>query len=92
MGSGKPLEEKKAELAAIAAKQGVDVPAVKVFKPFKIGAKGPSVQKVQEGLGINADGQFGPGTEAAVKAFQKKESLPINGIVDEETYRRIQMK
>lgn len=92
VGAGKPLEEKKAELAAIAAKQGVDVPAVKVFKPFKIGAKGPSVQKVQEGLGINADGQFGPGTEAAVKAFQKKESLPINGIVDEETYRRIQMK
>ena len=88
----KPLEEKKAELAEIVKKQGVEVPAVKMFKTLKKGSKGPNVKKFQEGLGIDADGSFGPGTEAAVKAFQKKESLPITGIVDEETYRRILMK
>lgn len=88
----KPLEEKKNDLAAVAAKQGVDVPVVKMFKPFQIGAKGSSVQKIQEALNIDADGSFGPGTDAAVKAFQKKEGMPVTGIVDEETYRRILMK
>jgi hypothetical protein len=69
----KPLEEKKAELAEIVKSQGVAVPPVKLFKSFKVGAKGPSVTKVQQSLGLKADGAFGPGTEAAVKAFQKKE-------------------
>ena len=63
-----------------------------MFKPFQIGAKGSSVQKIQEALNIDADGSFGPGTDAAVKAFQKKEGMPVTGIVDEETYRRILMK
>lgn len=88
----KPIEEKKAELAAVAEKQGVDVPKVSTFKPFKKGSKGASVKKVQESLALKADGDFGPGTEAAVKAFQKKENMPVTGIVDEETYRRILMK
>lgn len=89
---GSTLEEKKIALAAVAAKQGVEIPAVKMFNSFKIGAKGSSVKIVQAALGLSADGAFGPGTEAAVKAFQKKEGMPITGIVDEETYRRIQMK
>ena len=86
-----PLEEKKAALAETVKKQGVDVPAVKSFKSFKVGAKGSRVKEVQNGLGIDADGQFGPGTEKAVKSFQAKEKLPVTGIVDEETYRRIKM-
>jgi len=90
--SAKPLEEKKAELAAVVAKQGVDIPAVKTFKTLKKGSKGPNVKKFQEALGIDADASFGPGTEAAVKTFQKKEGMPVTGIVDEETYRRILMK
>jgi hypothetical protein len=89
---GKPLEEKKAELAAVVKSQGVPVPPVKLFKPFKIGAKGDSVVKIQEALGLKTDGAFGPGTEGAVKNFQKKEGLPVTGVVDEETYRRILMK
>lgn len=86
------LEEKKAALADIAKSQGVVVPPVKMFKPFKIGSKGAAVIEIQEALGIGADGQFGPGTDKAVKAFQTKEKLPVTGIVDEETYRRIKMK
>lgn len=85
------LEEKKAALAETVKKQGVDVPTVKLFKPFKIGSKGPKVKEIQQGLGIEADGQFGPGTEKAVKSFQNKEKLPVTGVVDEETYRRIKM-
>lgn len=86
------LEEKKVALAEVAKAQGVEVPPVKLFKPFKLGAKGPSVKAVQEGLGLKADGQFGPATEKAVKAFQTKEKLKVTGIVDEETFRRIKMK
>ncbi len=84
------LEEKKIALAEVAKSQGVEVPPVKLFKPFKIGAKGASVKKIQEALGVKpAEGNFGPITDKAVKAFQKKEGLPVNGVVDEETYRRI---
>jgi hypothetical protein len=85
----KNKEEKKVALAEVAKSQGVEVPAVKLFKPFKVGASGSSVKVVQEALKITADGKFGPGTEKAIKAFQKKENLPATGIVDEETYRRI---
>ena len=61
----------------------------KEFKPFKVGAKGGSVKKVQQALGLTADGAFGPGTEKAVKAFQKKSSLPVTGVVDITTYKKI---
>ena len=63
--------------------------AKKEFKPFKIGAKGASVKKIQEALGLVADGAFGPGTDKAVKDFQKKNKLAVNGIVDIATYKKI---
>ena len=66
------------------------VPAAKKeFKSFKVGAKGSSVKKVQEALGLAADGEFGPGTDKAVKAFQKKSDLPVTGVVDITTYKKI---
>jgi peptidoglycan hydrolase-like protein with peptidoglycan-binding domain len=40
-------------------------------------------------LKLKSDGEFGPGTEKAVKAFQTKEKLKPTGIVDEETFRRL---
>jgi hypothetical protein len=63
--------------------------AKKEFKSFKVGAKGSSVKKVQEALGLAADGEFGPGTDKAVKAFQKKSDLPVTGVVDITTYKKI---
>jgi hypothetical protein len=64
----------------------------KQFKPFTVGSKGESVKKVQELLGVNADGDFGPGTAKAVKAFQKKSSLPVTGIVDQTTLKALRGK
>ena len=64
----------------------------KEFKPFKVGSKGETVKKVQELLGVNADGDFGPGTEKAVKAFQKKSSLSVTGIVDQVTLKALRGK
>jgi hypothetical protein len=64
----------------------------KQFTPFKVGSKGESVKKVQELLGVNADGSFGPGTEKAVKSFQKKSSLPVTGVVDQATLKVLRGK
>lgn len=49
------------------------------------GARGTAVQKLQEGLGIGADGIFGSGTEAAVKEFQEKHGLAADGLAGPET-------
>jgi peptidoglycan hydrolase-like protein with peptidoglycan-binding domain len=38
------------------------------------------VKKLQQALGVTADGQFGSGTEKAVKDFQQKNGLAADGI------------
>jgi peptidoglycan hydrolase-like protein with peptidoglycan-binding domain len=67
----------------------ISEPVKKEFKQFKVGEKGTYVKKVQEALGLKADGEFGPGTEKAVKEFQKKKGLTSNGVVDLVTYKTI---
>ena len=70
-------------------------PAVKksaAFKPLKVGSKGESVKKVQKFLGLKADGDFGPGTEKAVKAFQSANKLKSDGIVDPITFKALKAK
>ena len=52
---------------------------------IKKGDKGLKVMAVQQVLGINADGIFGPATEAAVKEFQRKNGLVADGIVGDKT-------
>ena len=42
---------------------------------LKRGLKGAPVKRLQEALGIGADGDFGPGTEKAVRAFQQANGL-----------------
>ena len=49
------------------------------------GSRGAAVKKLQEGLGIGADGIFGGGTEKAVKAFQEKNGLVVDGIAGPAT-------
>ena len=39
---------------------------------LKIGSTGEDVKKLQSKLGLNPDGVFGPGTEKAVKEWQKR--------------------
>jgi len=50
------------------------------------GASGPCVTKLQQllnnfGAGLTADGQFGAGTETAVRTFQGNHGLTVDGIV-----------
>ena len=46
---------------------------------LKQGTHGDAVKKLQEKLGVGADGQFGSGTEKAVRDYQQKNGLVADG-------------
>ena len=52
---------------------------------LKVGSKGDMVKKMQKVLGVAQDGDFGPGTEKAVKAWQTKNGLTADGVVGPKT-------
>lgn len=56
---------------------------------LRVGSKGDLVQRVQKALGIAADGDFGPGTERAVKAWQQANGLTADGIVGPKTLAKL---
>ncbi len=56
---------------------------------LKIGSKGEDVKKLQQKLGLSADGAFGPGTEKAVKKWQIDNDLAADGIVGEGTWNKM---
>jgi len=48
---------------------------------LKNGSKGEEVKALQAKLGLVADGNFGPGTEKAIKEWQTKNGLTADGII-----------
>lgn len=52
---------------------------------LKVGTSGETVRRLQQALGVTADGQFGSGTEKAVKDFQQKNGLAADGIAGPAT-------
>jgi len=56
---------------------------------LKVGSKGDDVKKLQEKLGLGADGSFGPGTEKAVKSWQTTNGLTADGVVGDGTWSKL---
>jgi peptidoglycan hydrolase-like protein with peptidoglycan-binding domain len=53
---------------------------------IKKGLKGKDVERIQRAVGAKPDGVYGPQTEAAVKAYQKRHGLAVDGIVGPKTW------
>ncbi|KJZ18721.1 peptidoglycan-binding domain-containing protein [Loktanella sp. S4079] len=53
------------------------------------GSRGAQVKKLQEGLGIGADGIFGAGTAKAVAAFQAENGLDADGMAGPQTLAKL---
>lgn len=53
------------------------------------GSKGDTVRRLQEALGIAADGDFGPGTESALKAWQRENDCTPDGIAGPQTLAKL---
>lgn len=53
------------------------------------GSKGDGVKLMQEALGVSADGDFGPGTERALKKWQSQNGLVADGIAGPATFEKL---
>jgi lysozyme family protein len=53
------------------------------------GTSGDAVKKLQQALGVTADGQFGSGTQKALKEFQAKNGLDADGLAGPATLAKI---
>lgn len=63
-------------------------------KSYKKGNRGKKVRLIQEwlclnGLGVCVDGEFGVATDYAVREFQKREGLKVDGVVGKRTFSRL---
>jgi peptidoglycan hydrolase-like protein with peptidoglycan-binding domain len=53
------------------------------------GVSGEPVRLLQAKLGVPTDGDFGPATEAALKAYQQKNGLAADGVAGPDTFVRL---
>ena len=74
---------------AMQALTGELPPRAPVTETLRRGSKGDLVKRLQRKLGVAADGDFGPGTEAAVKAWQTANGLAADGIVGPQTLAKL---
>jgi len=79
--SGKPQADLGAETAS---KRAIEVREGGL--PLQLGSQGPLVAQVQKTLGIPADGIFGVQTYVAVRRYQARAGLQVDGIVGPATW------
>jgi hypothetical protein len=102
VGWGRPVYAGEENLPLLSKVGSSDIPAApakptkpaapaapKEFVDLKLGSKGQKVKVVQSALKLKDDGEFGPATEKAVKAYQKSKGLPETGIVDQKTFKSL---
>jgi putative chitinase len=56
---------------------------------LKLGSEGEDVKKLQQKLGVDPIGKFGPKTDAAVREWQSKNGLTADGIVGNGTWSKM---
>lgn len=67
------------------------------YSQISYGSSGSDVKKLQEalnknGYSLDVDGKFGPKTQAAVKDYQKKNGLKVDGVVGTKTWGSLNSK
>ncbi len=90
-GNGWERRVEEVRVTAVAMASG-EAPIAEVtpsvdYVVVKRGSTGTWVRKVQEFLGVEVDGIFGGGTEAALKVWQENNGLEADGIGGRNTYR-----
>jgi peptidoglycan hydrolase-like protein with peptidoglycan-binding domain len=56
---------------------------------LRSGSEGRQVRLLQQALGINVDGVYGPETEGAVRRFQASRGLKVDGVLGPDTSRAL---
>jgi peptidoglycan hydrolase-like protein with peptidoglycan-binding domain len=85
-----PASVSAAPRQQVAPRQPVAAAQPKAARPtLRVGARGEDVRFLQRKLGIRADGIFGPQTERAVRAFQSRHKLTVDGVVGPRTWGRL---
>ena len=93
-----PAKESGAIKESVTSKPAVVKPVAKPAAPkapasvkypgkvIEIGSKGKDVERIQRAVGVKPDGIYGKGTAAAVKAYQKRKKLKVDGEVGAKTW------
>jgi peptidoglycan hydrolase-like protein with peptidoglycan-binding domain len=78
-------------MAALGGKITAPAPAAVAASggALRRGSKGDDVKKMQAKLGLAADGDFGPGTEAALKKWQAANGLTADGVAGPKTLAKL---
>jgi putative chitinase len=77
-------------MAALGGKIDTAAPVTAaVSETLRRGSKGDAVKRMQAKLGLTADGDFGPGTEAALKKWQAANGLIADGVVGPKTLAKL---
>lgn len=87
-----PVARSRHVLVPLLAATAISLPAAAGAdaKPLKKGSHGARVKVLQRDLGISpADGIFGKGTYKAVRRFQRRHHLTVDGIVGTVTWRLV---
>jgi putative chitinase len=88
------LADRQARYAKAMAALGGKIEAVApvttaVSETLRTGSKGDLVKKLQAALGIGADGDFGQGTENALKKWQDRNGLVADGVAGPKTLAKL---
>lgn len=68
------------------ARPVVSLPPPPAKPMLRRGAKSDAVKELQRGLGLQDDGVFGPVTDRAVREFQEKNGLVVDGVAGSQVW------